>query len=134
MNQKKQEEQFPGRKGPKQTLLLSAGLILVGLAALGALLPILPTTPFLLAAAACFSVAKPEWVDRIEKNRIFGPYIEAYRKNMGISPGRKAFALACLWTVLILTVLYVKKIWLTVVLSAIGIGVTMHLLLFKTRR
>lgn len=104
------------------------------LAAIGVVLPVLPTTPFLLVAAACFSLAKPEWVDRLEKNRVFGPYIEAYRKGLGISLPRKIFALSCLWTALIASMLIVKNVWLTLALSLIGIGVTIHLSLYPTRR
>ncbi|HHT44693.1 MAG TPA: DUF454 domain-containing protein [Fastidiosipila sp.] len=115
-------------------LFLLAGTLMVILAAIGVILPILPTTPFLIAAAAFFSFAKPEWVDTLEKNRIFGPYIEAYRKGLGISIRRKVFALSCLWITLIVSMILVGKLWLTILLILIGSGVTIHLLLYPTRR
>lgn len=115
-------------------LFLIAGTLLVILAALGVILPILPTTPFLIAAAAFYSFAKPEWVDKLEKNRVFGPYIEAYRKGLGISVKRKVFALSCLWITLIGSMFLVGKTWLIILLILIGSGVTIHLLLYPTRR
>ena len=107
---------------------------MVILAAIGVILPVLPTTPFLIVAAACFSFAKPEWVDKLEKNRVFGPYIEAYRKGIGISLKRKVFALSCLWITLIVSIILIGKIWLTMLLILIGSGVTIHLILYPTRR
>lgn len=122
------------RPGLKRTLLLIGGIIATIFAAIGALLPIIPTTPFLIVAAGCFAGSRPEWVDRLERNRLFGPYIEAYRKDLGITIGRKTFAISVLWIALITSMVLTQILPLALLLIAIGTAVTIHLLRFKTRR
>jgi len=65
----------------------------VGLALLGAVLPILPTTPFLLVAAACFAKSSPTLQAKLLANKTFGPIIRDWQESRSISLKAKRVAL-----------------------------------------
>lgn len=69
------------------------GLFFVGLAILGAALPILPTTPFLLVAAGCFAKTSPELHQRLLDNKVFGPLIFNWQESRTIALRSKIIAL-----------------------------------------
>ncbi|QOX62981.1 DUF454 domain-containing protein [Anoxybacterium hadale] len=118
----------------KKMMLMFCGWLLLVLAVMGIVLPVLPTTPFVIAAAACFSIGDPKMYQRLESSKVFGPYLEGWRTKQGISASRKASAIAILWILMTLSILLTQKLWLTVLLIFIGIGVTTHLLLMKTKK
>jgi uncharacterized membrane protein YbaN (DUF454 family) len=70
------------------------GFIFVGLAALGAFLPLLPTTPFLLLAAGCFAKSSDKWHQWLISNRIFGPIIKNWHHKKCISYSTKLVAIS----------------------------------------
>ena len=118
-------------------LLLLAGLLCVGLAAAGTLLPLLPTTPFLLLAAACFARSSARLHHWLHTNRLFGPYLLAYRNGEGIPLRAKVATLLLLWVSLGASLLMVvpPRLWFVrLALVLIGAGVTAHILRIKTRR
>jgi uncharacterized membrane protein YbaN (DUF454 family) len=72
------------RKRPslRQALLVAAGLLALGLGLIGVVLPGLPTTPFVLLAAACFAKASPRLHRWLTQHRYLGPMVrdwEAHR-------------------------------------------------------
>lgn len=81
-----------GNKG-KVLVLKVTGILFVGLAILGVVLPILPTTPFLLVAAACFAKSSPEMQRRLLANKTFGPMIHDWQKYRSIPKKAKRIAL-----------------------------------------
>jgi uncharacterized membrane protein YbaN (DUF454 family) len=81
-----------GDKG-KVLVLKVIGVFFVGLAILGVVLPILPTTPFLLVAAACFAKSSPEMQRRLLANKTFGPMIHDWQKYRSIPRKAKRIAL-----------------------------------------
>jgi uncharacterized membrane protein YbaN (DUF454 family) len=74
-----------------------AGTICLALGAIGIVLPILPTTPFLLAAAACYYKSSPKMHKWLLNNKYFGEYIRNYKEGKGIPRKTKATALTVLW-------------------------------------
>lgn len=118
----------------KKAVLIICGWLLVALGALGMVLPLLPTTPFMLLAAICFSASSPKANRFLMRNRFFGPYIIHYRTGQGVSVAAKVRAIALLWALLILSAVIISKLWVIKLLAAVGIGVTIHLLLLKTRQ
>jgi len=77
-----------GRKG----LYSAAGFILVGLAALGLILPLLPTTPLLILAAACFAQSSERWHRWLMEHRVFGPLLQNWHKHRCIPRRAKLIA------------------------------------------
>jgi hypothetical protein len=75
------------RLAPQKTvrwLFLAAGHGFVGLGVLGAFLPLLPTTPFLLLAAACYARASVRFYNWLLNSRSFGPLIRDWRAHRAI--------------------------------------------------
>lgn len=73
----------------KSRLYLGAGFVMVGLGILGIPTPLLPTTPFLLAAVYCFARSSQRWHDWLVTHRVLGIYISAFRERRGLTPGQK---------------------------------------------
>ncbi len=88
----------PARSGPTRALLLVLGLCFSALGTEGAFLPVLPTTPFLLRAAACFARSSPRFHARLLGNRMFGPYLTQWQHDRTIprEAKRKAYGLVVL--------------------------------------
>ncbi len=74
-------------------VLMGTGWVFVGLAALGVVLPLLPTTPFLLVAAACFARSSPRFYEWLLRNRVFGPLIRNWRETRSIPLRVKAVSI-----------------------------------------
>ena len=68
-----------------RAIYTAAGMLCVGLGFLGLFLPLLPTTVFILVAAACFSRSSPRFYGWLMNHGTFGPAIRAWR---GTPPGR----------------------------------------------
>ena len=77
-----------------RVLLRGAGLLLVGLAAVGVVVPGLPTTPLLLVAAACFARSSPRLYGWLLRNRVFGPLIREWRETRTVRPRAKVTAIS----------------------------------------
>jgi len=118
----------------KKTILLISGWLLVAVAAIGVLLPVLPTTPFVILAACCFSLSSERLYKLLLNNRFFGPYIDNYRTKQGVSAAHKTRAIVTLWVLLILSAVLTRLLWLTLLLFVVGVCVTIHLLLIKTKK
>jgi hypothetical protein len=119
----------PLRKG----LLISAGVLSVGLATAGIFLPLLPTTPFLLLAAACFIRSSDRLYRWLITHKWFGPYIKNYREHKAITKRAKVVILLLLWGTLGYTAIgVISALAARVLLLLIGVGVTLHVLSLKT--
>ena len=77
-------------------LYLVAGIFFTGLGAVGALLPLLPTVPFLLVAAFCFARSNEKWERKIVEHPSWGPQITAWRERRAISRRAKIGAIGSL--------------------------------------
>jgi uncharacterized protein len=117
----------------RRWLLILGGLIAVGLGTIGIFLPLLPTTPFYLLAAACFYRSSDRLYQGLTGNKWFGPYIRNYREYRAIPRHAKIMALILLWGTIGYAVLAVLDyLYLRILLIAIAAGVTVYLLRLKT--
>jgi len=73
------------------------GFFFIGLASLGVFLPVLPTTPFLIVAAACFAKSSEKWHQWLLNNRTFGPSIRNWEEHRCMSLKSKIFALSVMF-------------------------------------
>lgn len=114
----------------KNIVLTSLGFLLLFIGAIGLVLPVLPTTPFVLAAAACFSCS-PRIKARVMNIPFFREHIENYEKRTGLSNKTLIISLSYLWGMLLLSMFLAKIFWLTVFLSIVGVCVTIHILMIS---
>ena len=114
-------------------MLITAGIIFVGLGILGIFLPILPTTPFLLLASACFARSSKKFYDWLLNNKLFGNYIKNYHEGRGVPLKFKIFTISLLWITILFSIYYVvDNFWVEVILFIIAISVTIHIITIKT--
>ncbi len=121
------------RRGPPRGLrrlfLIATGCVALALGVAGILLPLLPTTPFILLAAACFAGAWPAMHRRLAASRLFGPMLEAGPGGRYIPPRTKAGAIAFTLLSFGATIAFaVQAPWLRLLLGALALGVTGFLL------
>jgi uncharacterized membrane protein YbaN (DUF454 family) len=89
-----------------RALWLTAGTICVVCGAIGIVLPILPTTPFLLAAAACYFKSSPRMHRWLLNNKYFGEYIRNYTEGKGLTVRTKITALTVLWATIVVSIVF----------------------------
>ena len=77
-----------------KALWISLGSLFVALAAVGVALPGIPTTPFLILAAACYIRSSQKLYDWLISNKTFGPYLKNYREGKGIPKKAKVLAIS----------------------------------------
>ena len=113
--------------------LIITGIFFVGVGTLGIVLPLLPTTPFLVLAAICFSRSSERFHNWLLNNKWFGAYIKNYREGKGISLRQKVVVLS----LLILTIGYsciflLDHIAVRVILLLVAVGISIHILRIPT--
>ncbi len=117
-----------------RALLIAGGSISVGLGVLGIVLPILPTTPFLLLAAWCYARSSDRFYHWLMNHRLWGSYLRDYTSGKGIPAKVKMSALSLLWLAILSSALFATdKLWLRLLLVGIAIAVSAHILMIKTR-
>lgn len=111
----------------KNLLLTAAGFLLLAIGAVGALVPVLPTTPFVLLASGCFA-GNPAIRARMLRNKFFREHLENYQQRTGLKKRTVVLSLSFLWGMLCLSMLAVAKLWCTLLLLGVGLAVTLHIL------
>lgn len=108
-------------------LLNVIGILAVLLGILGIFLPLLPTTPFLLLASACFARGSKPLHDWLLNHRVFGAYLRNFEAGNGIPRKAKIVATVLLWASLSWSISRLDAVALMLALAAIGIAVTVYL-------
>jgi len=126
-------QQPPKANRLKRGLFVAAGSIFLAVGCIGIVLPILPTTPFLLLSAACYYKGSERMHRWMLSNRWFGSYIRNYKEGKGLQLKAKVFTLALLWLVISYSALFiVNMLVVQVVLFVIAVGVSLHIVTLPT--
>ena len=105
--------------------LLIGLLLSVGLGVLGIFLPLLPTTVFLLLAAACYARSSDRFYLWLVNHRWLGTYIRNHYEGRGMRRRDKVVTLVALWAGIGATAIWsVDSLWIRLVLLAIASSVT----------
>lgn len=116
-------------------LVLACGWIFFGLGVVGMVLPVWPTTPFMLLAAACFMRSSERLHRWLVGHPRYGAHIRDYLAGKGLRPKTKAVAIVSMWASILLSVfLFVPHAVVDWFLVAIAVGVTVYLLQLPTIR
>ena len=116
-------------------LLIAAGTTSTAIGIVGIFVPVLPTTPFLLLAAACYMRSSERFYRWLVHNRFFGAYIRNYIEGKGIPVKVKVITLTLLWVTIGLSAYFgTDNLIVRIVLGAVAVGVTVHILLRPTYR
>lgn len=129
------EQPSPGKQlSPTlRVLLIAAGFISVALGILGIFLPVLPTVPFLLLAAACFTRSSEKFYTWLVDHAHLGPIVQPYIDGAGLKQSTKIKAITLIWVSIAFSVyLLGDRVWVQGVLVLVAFGVTLYLVRLPT--
>lgn len=101
---------------PLHILIFIGGWLSFALGAIGVVLPILPTTPFMLLAAACFARTSPKFHEWLLNSRVFGKLIRDWQSGRFIEASAKKRALIVVALTFSFSIWVVDFFWLRVML------------------
>ena len=115
-------------------LLIAAGSACVVLGVIGIFLPLLPTTPLMLLAAACFARSSRRFHEWLLANRTFGPLILEWERHRSIPRRTKLTAIALMSATLAVSiVVFVEPPWLQALLAASGVALAIWMYRIPSR-
>ncbi|MCO8163572.1 YbaN family protein [Pseudomonas sp. 21LCFQ010] len=112
--------------------LLAIGWLSVLLGIIGIFLPVLPTTPFLLLAAACFARSSPRFYRWLVEHPRLGPWIRDYLEGHGIPLKAKVYAIGLMWFSIGVSCWFVPLTWVRVLLLLCAVLVSLWIARQKT--
>lgn len=115
-----------------KVILNICGTVFLFFGIAGIFLPLLPTTPFLLLASACYLRGSETLHNRLMSNKYLGPYITNIKEKRGMPVKAKAITITVLWASLLFSIYRVDSLLLDSTLVVVGIGVTTLILKLRT--
>jgi uncharacterized protein len=117
-----------------RVVLLVAGTLCVVVGLVGVVMPVLPTTPFLLLAAACYLRASARLYNRLLNNPTFGPLILEWRRYRSIPWKTKLTAIVLMSATLASSIIFfVKNPYAKAFLAAMGVALAIWLYRIPSR-
>ncbi len=111
------------------------GTVSLALGIMGVFLPVLPTTPFLLLSAAMYMRSSHRLYEWLMSHKHLGAYIKNFREHKALPLRVKIFSVTMVWVTLLYCAFFVaKELWMSLLFIAIALGVTIHILSYKTLR
>jgi hypothetical protein len=128
-----QTERLPGKDAWRRRALSAVGTVTLALAALGLVLPVLPSTCLLIAAAACFSRSSERVRRSLMTNRWLGRPVRVYYETGRLDPATRLLSISALWSSLLLWIWLLDwhRVWTPALLAA---GVLLSTLLVAMGR
>ena len=117
----------------KKKIYICIGLLSVALGIIGAFLPVMPTVPFLLVALFCFERSSKKYHEMILNNKYFGKVLRDYYEGKGLTTSVKIKAILFLSCGIGFSFYKVQHLYLRIMLVVIWLGVTIHIILLKTK-
>jgi uncharacterized protein len=109
-------------------VLTAAGFAFLALGIAGIVLPVLPTTPFMLLAGACFARSSPRFHRWLLAHKTFGPIVGEWERHRAIPYRTKLWAIGLMSATLATSVVFfVKPLWLKVMLVVMGMALAFWL-------
>lgn len=116
-------------------VLAILGSIALALGIIGIFVPLLPTTPLLLLAAALYFRSSPRLYEWLLNHPQLGTYIRNFREYRAIPLRAKVVSVSLLWLTMGYCIVAVAEaVWLRVLLALLATAITIHILSFKTLR
>jgi uncharacterized membrane protein YbaN (DUF454 family) len=115
-----------------KVLLNVAGTVSLGLGILGVFLPLLPATPFLLLASACYVRGSERLHRKLMESRVLGSYIRNFQRGRGIPLRAKVLTIALLWASLLFSIYSVDILAVDLMLCLCGLTSSFLILRMKT--
>ena len=120
--------------GLKRYALIALGTLSLAIGIVGIFTPVLPTTPFLLLAAACYLRSSERFHRWLLHNRVFGSYIRNYTEGRGIPLRVKLFTIALLWVTIGISIWLAANMIVTAVLLVVAVGVSLHIAFIRAKK
>ena len=117
----------------KKKIYICVGFLAVILGIIGVILPGIPTVPFLLVALFCFERSSKKYHDMILNNKYFGKVLRDYYEGRGLTTSVKIKAILFLTCGMGFSFYKVQHLYLRIMLAVIWLGVTIHIILLKTK-
>ena len=116
-------------------ILIVLGSISLALGVIGIFLPLLPTTPFLLLAAALYVRSSEELYNWLIHQKYLGTYIRNFREHKAIPLHAKIISVTLVWATLLYCAIGISNnIYLSIGLLILAIGISWHILSYKTSK
>lgn len=125
-------EPFETRNPLLRYCLLTIGWLSVALGVIGIFLPLLPTTPFLLLAAACFMRSSRRFYLWLVEHPQLGPWIRDYLAGEGIPRKAKIYAISLMWLSIAISCALVPLFWARLFMLTSAVLVSLYILKQKT--
>lgn len=114
-------------------LLAIIGSVSLALGIMGIFLPVLPTTPFLLLSAALYMRSSQRLYDWLMSHKHLGSYIKNFREYKALPLRVKIVSVTMVWVTLLYCAISVaNEWWMSALFIAIAIGVSIHILSYRT--
>ncbi|NHJ25435.1 MAG: DUF454 domain-containing protein [Candidatus Lokiarchaeota archaeon] len=127
-------KKFKRKKWLNRIIFLGGSISLI-IGMIGIILPILPTTPFLLITAAAYAKSSKKFYKWLLNNRILGSYIRNYREGKGMPIKVKVITLILLWITIAISLLFMNNlIWIQLILLIVASMVSIHILFIRPKK
>lgn len=122
------------RSSVVRALLIFLGTVLLVIGLIGLFLPVVPTTPFILLAAACYARGSSRFYHWLVGNRLFGPIVIEWHEHHCIPWRIKLFAIGMMSVSFAISIVFfVRPLWLQGTLALVGVALALLLYRIPSR-